>query len=491
MLHLEAMCAAFERSQAVIEFELDGTIITANANFLEAVRYSLGEIQGKHHSMFVDPAFAQTADYKEFWKTLRSGQYLAAKYERIGKGGCVVHIQASYNPVLDASGKVVRVIKFAYDITASEQERQVLERDRARTDELQATIVQALGAALSGIAEKDLTCRITSEFPGQYGTIKTDFNTALGELEATIRSISGSVLGLRTGAGEISQASDDLSRRTEQQAASLEQTAAALDQITATVRKTADGAKHASEIVAAAKLDAEQSGRVVTDAMSAMAEIERSSGQISSIIGVIDEIAFQTNLLALNAGVEAARAGEAGKGFAVVASEVRALAQRSAEAAKEIKALISTSSSQVATGVSLVGETGKALSRVAAQVTQINATMLEIAASAREQSTGLQEVNTAVNQMDQMTQQNAAMVEQSTAASTSLARESDDLANVIAGFRISQSEGRAIDMRRPPVRPAAIAPARPAIRQQSAVRGNLALAPKAAPAPVSQEWEEF
>ena len=252
-----------------------------------------------------------------------------------------------------------------------------------------------------------------------------------------MQTITGQAVSIRQGATEISSASDEMSRRTEQQAASLEETAAALDQITATVRRTAEVTREASGVVAKAKVDAQHSGEVVQQAMSAMGAIETSSAQITSIIGVIDEIAFQTNLLALNAGVEAARAGDSGKGFAVVASEVRALAQRSAEAAKEIKALISASTQQVNAGVSLVDETGKALERIVGQVGHINALVTEIAASAQEQSGALAEVNTAVNQMDQVVQQNAAMVEQSTAASHALAREGDELAGLMAQFEVT------------------------------------------------------
>jgi methyl-accepting chemotaxis protein len=251
------------------------------------------------------------------------------------------------------------------------------------------------------------------------------------------------IAGFGSGTGEISQAADDLSRRTEQQAASLEETSAALAQITATVRKTAHGAEAAQGRVASAKVEAEQGGAVVRDAVDAMGAIERSAQQISQIIGTIDEIAFQTNLLALNAGVEAARAGDAGRGFAVVASEVRALAQRSADAAKEIKALILTSVKQVDAGVGLVGETGAALSRILGQVAEIDAAVASIAASAVAQASGLAEVSTAVNQMDQVTQQNAAMVEQSTAAARALADETRELVRLTSRFRLGGDAGRA------------------------------------------------
>ncbi len=318
----------------------------------------------------------------------------------------------------------------------TEEERARNEKARAASAREQAHVVANIGSGLDALAKGDLTFRISEDFPGEYKKLQDDFNAAMGTLQDTMKTIAGATEGIRSGTGEVSQAADDLSKRTEQQAASLEETAAALDQITATVRKTAEGANHARDAVTTAKADAERSGEVVNGAVLAMAEIDRSSKEISNIIGVIDEIAFQTNLLALNAGVEAARAGEAGKGFAVVASEVRALAQRSAEAAKEIKTLIQASSMQVESGVDLVGQAGKALERITVQVAEINAVVVEIAASAKEQATGLAEVNTAVNQMDQVTQQNAAMVEQSTAASHSLAQEAEELGRLVARFEV-------------------------------------------------------
>jgi methyl-accepting chemotaxis protein len=306
----------------------------------------------------------------------------------------------------------------------------------------QKAVVDGLKSGLADLAGGNLTVRLALAVAPEYEALKSDFNSAMESLQRTMRSIASNTLGVKAGAAEITKASDDLAHRTEQQAASLEQTAAALDQITATVSKTAESAKTARDVVNAARKDAEDSGRVVDETVTAMSGIETSSREIANIIGVIDEIAFQTNLLALNAGVEAARAGDAGRGFAVVATEVRALAQRSADAAKEIKKLISTSSTQVETGVKLVGDTGKALSRIVEQVSRLNGLVMEIAASAQEQATGLGEVNNAVNAMDQTTQQNAAMVEQSTAASHGLAGEAEELSRLVEQFLIGAVEQR-------------------------------------------------
>ena len=300
-------------------------------------------------------------------------------------------------------------------------------------------VVNSLARGLDSLAAGDLTYRLDAEFPGDYRKLRDDFNAASAKLEEAMSAIAGATASIQSGAGEISTSADDLSRRTEHQAATLEETAAALDEITATVNKTSDGASHGREAVASAKTDAEEGGLVVGRAIEAMGQIETSAKQISQIIGVIDEIAFQTNLLALNAGVEAARAGDAGKGFAVVASEVRALAQRSAEAAREIKTLIADSTAKVDDGVKLVGDTGRALERIVGEVSQINALVSEIALAAQEQATGLGQVNVAVNQMDQVTQQNAAMVEETTAASHSLSREASVLSDLMGRFRLANA----------------------------------------------------
>jgi len=440
---LEAIVTAIQRSQAVIEFNLDGAIITANENFLKTVGYGLSEIQGRKHSLFVDSAYAASGEYQEFWRRLNTGEFFSDKYRRLGKGGREIWIQASYNPVFDKHGKPVKVIKFATDITALETERRQVEAERKAIQDEQDHVVSVLAQSLTGLARGDLTARIDAQFDGRYAVLKQDFNAAVDSLRDAMGAISEAAGGMEGSANEIASASNDLSKRTEQQAASLEETAAALDEITATVRRSADGAKQASATASAASADADRSGEVVREAVAAMGEIEKSSGQITQIIGVIDEIAFQTNLLALNAGVEAARAGEAGRGFAVVAQEVRALAQRSADAAKEIKTLIASSTAQVERGVRLVGDTGQALSGIVAKVGEIDALIREIAVSSQEQATGLNGVNSAVNQMDQVTQQNAAMVEEANAASASLRSEAQDLARQVSRFQTGAPASRA------------------------------------------------
>jgi len=413
--------AAINRTQAVIEFATDGTILYANENFLNAMGYTLAEVKGKHHRMFVDAADAAQPEYQKFWQNLGQGKAQSGEFKRHAKNGADVWIHGSYNPVFDKNGNVIKVVKFVTDVTA------------------RVTSVLEIGGALTALAAGDLERRLDKPLTPELETIRADFNRAIEALESTMKSVRQTAQSVRSGSNEISTSSEEFSRRTEQQAAGLEETAAALAVITQTVGKTAEHADEARNTVSAAKKDAEASGVVLRETETAMSGIETSSRQIGSIIGVIDEIAFQTNLLALNAGVEAARAGDAGRGFAVVATEVRALAQRSADAAKEIKTLVLGSSQQVEKGVKLVGETGKALDRIVEQVVKLNMLIGDIAVSAQEQATGLQQVNTAVNQMDQVTQQNAAMVEESTAASHSLTGEAEELMRLVGQFNLSDA----------------------------------------------------
>ena len=356
----------------------------------------------------------------------------------------------------------------------------------------QELIVGALGTGLARVAISDLSHRIVEPFPADYEGLRIDYNRAMDAVGAALTAVSDASSGINNGASDIRQASDDLSQRTEQQAASLEETAPAMDEITGTVRETAAGAIRANAVVGEARTEAEQSGDVVRRAVEAMSGIERASAEISEIISVIDGIAFQTNLLALNAGVEAARAGDAGRGFAVVASEVRALAQRSADAAKDVKAKIMASSEQVEVGVELVSETGKALQRIIGRIGEISVLVGTIATSAEQQATGLQQVNTAVSEMDGVTQQNAAMVEEATAAARSLAEEADQLAREVARFTLGGAPRSVAAPSSVPVvhtlqaraAQAGREIARSTVRRRSAGGGNAAVA-------AESDWSEF
>jgi methyl-accepting chemotaxis protein len=485
----DGVVQSLKSSQAMIEFHMDGTIVNANSVFCQAMGYSLDEIRGKHHSMFATPDFARSSEYKAFWEKLKNGGSAKDRFCRIGKGNREVWLDATYTAITDASGKAYRVVKFASDVTQNELAIRASEVERVARAAEQANVVNGLAEALGHLADGNLTARISQPFPGEYEKLRSDFNEAMGKLQDAMKTIIVNAGGIHSGAGEISQASDDLSRRTEQQAASLEETAAALDEITATVRKTAEGSKQANGVVAATRSDAEASGQVVQSTVAAMAEIEKSSKQISQIIGVIDEIAFQTNLLALNAGVEAARAGDAGRGFAVVASEVRALAQRSSEAAKEIKQHISASSQHVETGVELVGEAGKALQKIVIKVNEISGLVSEIAASAQEQSTALAEVNTAINQMDQVTQQNAAMVEQSTAASHSLTQEAEELISLVSRFQTGIAPAQTQTHGRTKAKPKSNA--YPPVLQQRERVARFASNSGSAALKADDDWQEF
>ncbi|MGV8938904.1 MAG: methyl-accepting chemotaxis protein [Allorhizobium sp.] len=364
----------------------------------------------------------------------------------------------------------------------SESERRARDEQNAHEAAEVQFAVDQLGAALSHLSDGDITYQLQTPFAGQLDMLRENFNHSVSKLQVALRAVGENARAIDAGANEIRAAADDLAKRTEQQAASVEETAAALEQVTTAVRDASVRAEEAGQQVARTRSGAERSGSIVRQAVSAMEEIEKSSGEIGNIIGVIDDIAFQTNLLALNAGVEAARAGEAGKGFAVVAQEVRELAQRSAAAAKEIKALISRSGEQVRNGVSLVGETGKALEIIVTEVQEINSNVGAIVTSAREQATGLQEINVSVNQVDQGTQQNAAMVEQTTAASHNLAREVAALNALLSQFQLGETQTR-------PTR-ASAATSRPAPSPARALGQKLASAYGGAPAS-KDGWSEF
>ncbi|EGR0012650.1 methyl-accepting chemotaxis protein [Vibrio cholerae] len=382
---------AVNLTQAVIEFTLDGTILTANQNFLQTVGYQLDEIQGRHHSMFVDEQYKQSQEYQHFWQRLRSGEFFVDEYKRFGKGGKEIWIQASYNPIMDSEGKPYKVVKYATNVTQRKM------------------VVNEVKRVMTALSSGDLSAQLTHPFEGEFaelGEVISQFIVTLRQIITDINSVAATI---KLAATEISNGNTDLSSRTEQQASNLEQTAAS-------------------------------GGELIEQVVVTMASINESAQKIADIIGVIDGIAFQTNILALNAAVEAARAGEQGRGFSVVASEVRSLAQRPANAAKDIKALISDSVSKISNGNELVDRSGSTMKDIVVSIKRVHDLMADIASASAEQATGINEVNQAVNQMDEMTQQNAALVEEAAAASESLLAQAEQLYDHVAMFRLPDQD---------------------------------------------------
>lgn len=416
---------AFSKVQAVIEFNLDGTIITANDNFLNATGYSLDEVKGKHHRMFCEASYSNSQEYANFWAKLNRGELASGVFRQLGKGGKEVWIEASYNPIMDANGKVYKVAKFGTDVTAQKKAQLELE-----------TCIAEAQKSLGALAQGDLTQQMGGTYQGELAKIKESINTAITNLSHTIISVRDTVEGVTAGSEQITKGSEDLSQRTSEQASALEETSASMEEMTSTVGQNADNAKQANQLAIAARDIAEKGGSVTIRAVEAMGEINKSSKKIADIITVIDEIAFQTNLLALNAAVEAARAGEHGRGFAVVASEVRNLAQRAATAAKEVKDLINESIARVTDGSDLVNRSGKSLEEIVGAVKRVTDIIAEITAASQEQASGIEQVNRAIMQMDDTTQQNAALVEETTSAAQSMKEQAMELLRQVEAFKV-------------------------------------------------------
>ncbi|KDE91349.1 methyl-accepting chemotaxis protein [Stenotrophomonas maltophilia] len=423
--------AAIDKSQAVIEFSMDGRILSANDNFLAATGYSLDDVRGQHHSLFAEPEYRSSAEYRQFWEKLGRGEYDAGQYRRLGKGGREVWIQASYNPILDLNGKPFKVVKYATDITAQVHENQAMQRAVAQTREV-----------VAAAKEGDLTRRVaTADKNGPIAELCEGVNSLVEAMAAIIGQIKFAADTIAVGATEIAQGNSDLSQRTEQQAASLEETAVSMKGLAETVQRTATNARQASQLAGGAADVAARGGNVVHEVVETMAVINASSRRIVDIIGVIDGIAFQTNILALNAAVEAARAGEHGRGFAVVATEIRELSQRSASAAKEIKQLIDASVANVGAGTAQVESAGRTMDEIVVNVRRVSDLMSEISTAAQQQSDDIQQMNHAVDLIDQGTQQNAALVEEASAAARSMEEQSAQLLQTVASFRVQGGAG--------------------------------------------------
>ncbi len=412
--------------RGMIECAPDGTILDVNNNFLRAVGYRRDELIGRHHRVLTVADEAAGEAYRQFWERLRAGEHFVTEIARRHRGGHTVWLAESYNGMRDAAGVVTSVMIFASDVT-----------DRVLA-------VETIKQALDGLATGVLDVSLPEGLPAPFDVIAADLNGAAAALRTTLRQVRDSSSVIDGSLREIRAAADDLARRTEGEAASLEQSSAALAQLDKHLRATANEAKRAGETAAATAGKADESNRLVSEAVDAMRAIESSSAEIAQIIDLIEEVGFQTNLLALNAGVEAARAGEAGRGFAVVASEVRALAQRSSDAAKRITPLILGSRRQVAAGVDLVGRTGEALQGIFRDVEAMNRRIAEMATAITAQSDDIGAINSAIGYLDQAVQQNAAMAEEANAATATLAGQAEALSRIVGRFSFESSTVRQV-----------------------------------------------
>jgi methyl-accepting chemotaxis protein len=473
----EGQIAAIGKAFAVIEFDMNGNILSANDNFLRAMGYSFDEIKGRPHRMFVEADYARSDAYRRFWQDLNDGQHEAGEYKRIGKGGREVWIQGSYSPILDLNGKPFKVVKYATIITEQKE------------------AYEELSAVIDGLSRGDLTTSMTGEYAGEHAALRDKMNATIGSLSTLVSQINQSAETISSGANDISEGTANLNTRTQEQSSSLEETASSLEELTATVKQNANNANQANQLASGARDAAEKGGQVVGAAVAAMSAITEASKKVADIIGVIEQIAFQTNMLALNAAVEAARAGDQGRGFAVVAAEVRTLAQRSASAAKEIKALIQDSQEKVEQGAKLVNRSGDTLHEIVGSVKKVSDIIGEIDAASDQQASGIDQINAAVAQMDKNTQQNAAMVEEATAAAESMTEQARSMAELVRFFRVSDAVGGAEHERKPALKKVASASGGRARndndRQAAAPAQTAAGGAGRAQASADGDWKEF
>ncbi|WP_010139560.1 methyl-accepting chemotaxis protein [Oceanicola sp. S124] len=479
-----AVLNAIDSGQIFAECDVEGKFLRLNDNFLKLAGASADSLVGRAFTEQI--RLEGDDDQGRLEERVMAGETIKGRFilSRPGKEDALV--EGGLYPILDRRGDASGMTLIGSDVTAAQSQLREAEARQQAMQAAQQSVVEALRIGMRDISSGDLTSRLNTPFAPEYEQLRTDFNDALENLTQAMANIARQTQAMHSETAEIVKAADEMSVRTERQALTLQDTASSLDELTTNIGQTADGAARANQVVTEARARAEESGSIVDEAETAMAEISASSKEIVKVISVIDDISFQTNLLALNAGVEAARAGEAGRGFAVVATEVRALAQRCANAAAEINQLITVSGQHVSRGVELVGVTGETLKKIVSSISEISDYIAEIAQAGKEQSIGLNQVNSAVNQIDHVTQQNAAMFEETTSASHALAHRANSLAETIGHFRVGDVQ--TVSAAEPRSMPRT-SKGRAGVAAQPATQGNLAVAPR--PAPEASDWEDF
>jgi methyl-accepting chemotaxis protein len=438
-----AMFDAFSRSMAMIEFTVDGTILWANANFLQTIGYTLDEIKGRHHSLFVDPEHRVSAEYRDFWYELGHGIFKVARFKRVGKGGREIYLQAAYSPVIDENGMTTKVVKLAADVTEdamreirAKEREDAIQDQQAEEKQVLEDKVNELSLNVQAASKGDLTQQVLVSGSDDMGRLGSSLSKMICDLRSIIGEVMAAAQQQNEGARTIAESSANLSEGAQTQAASVEEMTASVAQMIEAMEVISKNANIAKgKAVETSKL-AKGGGTTVEEAVNAMKMIQKSSEQINEIIQVISEIASQTNLLALNAAIEAARAGEHGLGFAVVADEVRKLAERSSEAAKEITKLIKESSRRVEEGASLSKKVGDSLKKIVESVDDTADGIGQIAASTEAQATSAQEVKVAIRSVSDTTESNAAASEEMAASAEQLGAQAQSLRDLVAKFRI-------------------------------------------------------